>query len=78
MTGWVGAFIVCFQWPYEVLPHCFTDRTCAREGLKTSGNQSQNNSINYQFNSDLHDSLLSVGTISPGLLRWKIEIHMTF
>ena len=40
--------------------------------------QLQNNCINYKFNLDLHNLSLMRGTISRGLLRWKLEMRMTF
>ena len=48
--------------------------------LKARGmcNQLENNRINYEFNNDLHDLLLMRGMISRGLLRLKLEMHMTF
>ena len=39
-------------------------------------NQLQNNHDNYEFN--LHNLSLMRGTISHRLLRWKLEMHMTF
>ena len=46
--------------------------------LKAHGscNQLQNNRNNYEFNYDLHNLSLIPVTISSGLLRWKLEIHM--
>ena len=48
--------------------------------LKALGscNQLQNNRNNNEFNLDLHTLMLMRGTISRGLLRWKLEMHMTF
>ena len=55
------------QMSCAVLSHYFNDRTCAREStffvqrLVARATQSQNNHINYEFNKDLHNSLLMSG-----------------
>ena len=41
-------------------------------------NQLKNNRIDYEFKQNLHNLSLMRGMISRGLLKWKLEMHMTF
>ena len=57
---------------------CLIASLIARESLKAHGscNQVQNNHTDHEFNYDLHNLSLIRVTISRGLPRWKLEMHM--